>query len=322
MGTTEETAIARATQGGVSLLKKLAAKYNVEENNFFNTIVQTVFTAGKAGRDQQPTPGRGLAPTKEMVMTFLIVADKYDLDPFLKQIYPFIDSQGNLRVIVGIDGWIAVALRHPDYDGHEFRDHLDQATNQLLAVTCKIHRRDRTRPIEMTEYMSECKRDTEPWNKWPSRMLHHKAFIQTARYALGMGDIIEEDELDRIESVRGASHEVIASPQRSSAKQVENRTAPALPAETSAPAAAPNASDSAPSREAAKAEDPEPQPPANEPLTSAQVRELQKIGFENSHALVDQNQMLKARFGVSKMQELRAGDFAEAARILGTPKAK
>ena len=195
-----------------TLIGTMAEKYGVDAGSFYNTIISTIFTAGKAKPGTEAKPGRGLPPTKEQVMTFLVVANRYQLDPFLKEIYPFIDGEGNLKVIIGIDGWIRSALRHENYSGHEFQDHLD-ADGKLYAVTCSIFRNDRDRPIKMVEYMSECKRDTDTWKQWPCRMLHHKSFIQTARYALGMGDLTDEDELDRIKSVQSVTH-TIEEPRR------------------------------------------------------------------------------------------------------------
>jgi hypothetical protein len=53
-------------------------------------------------------------------------------------------------------------------------------------------------PVATTEYLDECKRDTEPWKKWPRRMLRNKAYIQAARMAFGHSGIYDEDEGDRI----------------------------------------------------------------------------------------------------------------------------
>jgi phage recombination protein Bet len=208
-----------------TLIGTMAEKYGVDASSFYNTITSTIFTAGKAKQGSEPKPGRGLPPTKEQVMTFLVVANQYDLNPFLKEIYPFIDGEGNLKIIVGIDGWIKVALRHKNYSGHEFQDHTD-AEGKLYAVTCSIYRNDRDRAIKMVEYMVECKRESEPWKQWPHRMLHHKAFIQTARYALGMGDLVDEDELDRINSVQPAFH-AIEEPRR-----ISETAKPAIAAST------------------------------------------------------------------------------------------
>jgi hypothetical protein len=46
--------------------------------------------------------------------------------------------------------------------------------------------------------MSECARNTEPWIKWPARMLRHKALIQCARVAFGLAGIYDPDEAERI----------------------------------------------------------------------------------------------------------------------------
>lgn len=269
-----------------TLIGTLAERYGVEAGSFYNTIIATVFTAGKAKQGSEAKPGKGLPPTKEMVMTFLLVANQYDLNPFLKEIYPFIDGEGNLKVVIGIDGWIKTALRNKQYDGHEFVEHLD-ADKSLMAVTCKIFVKGRTNPIQMTEYMSECKRETDPWKQWPYRMLHHKAFIQTARYALGMGDLTDEDELDRLRSVQGASHS-LEEPRRlseSNAQPVERETReqPAAPASSASPAN----------------------------LGSDDLKRIWELGFKKSLGKVDVNGMAKQKFGVDKVQELTKAQAEE-----------
>ena len=82
----------------------------------------------------------------------------------------------------------------------EFVDSVDNGA--LIAVTCRIYRKDRQHPVEVTEYMAECKRNTDPWKQWPARMLRHKATIQAARYAFGFSGIVDPDEAERIASVQ------------------------------------------------------------------------------------------------------------------------
>jgi hypothetical protein len=62
------------------------------------------------------------------------------------------------------------------------------------------------------EYMSECFRQTDPWKKWPNRMLRHKAAIQAARYAFGFSGIMEPDEYDRMKDVSPQVKTVITDP--------------------------------------------------------------------------------------------------------------
>lgn len=307
-----DTALMRS---GATLLQRMGDKYGIEPGKFMNTIVTTVFTAGKAPRDGQPSPGRGLAPTNEMVMTFLIVAERYNLDPFLKEIYPFIDGSGNLKVVVGVDGWIKIALRHSEYDGHEFVEHLDP-DKKLMAVTCKMFRKDRERPISMTEYMSECRRDTEPWKQWPYRMLHHKAFIQTARYALGMNDVIDDDEMERMQRVQGATHEILEEPRRigeiaKPAKAGGNGGAAGVgvpdssadPGRGRAPepaaAAAPE-----PERTQERATEASPAVEPDAPLTSDQVKNMWNLAFDKGIGKWDLNSWLSRTFQVDRLANL------------------
>ena len=74
---------------------------------------------------------------------------------------------------------------------------------KLFSVTCRIFRKDRTRPTELTEYMSECAGTSEPWKKWPARMLRHKATIQCARYAFGLSGRITSYNVCYTKLLRG-----------------------------------------------------------------------------------------------------------------------
>lgn len=130
------------------------------------------------------------------IITFLAIAKQYRLNPITKEIYAFA-NRGGVQPIVSIDGWLKIINSHPQFNGMEFDDHLD-ANGALQSVTCRIYRKDREHAVEVTEYMGECRRSTEPWKQWPSRMLRHKATIQAARYAFGFSGIVDQDEAERI----------------------------------------------------------------------------------------------------------------------------
>ena len=70
------------------------------------------------------------------------------------------------------------------------------------SCTCRIYRKDRSHPIVVTEYMDECRRNTQPWKSHPRRMLRHKAMIQAARLAFGFTGIYDEDEAERIKDAK------------------------------------------------------------------------------------------------------------------------
>lgn len=123
----------------------------------------------------------------------MIVSTQYGLNPFTKEIYAFPDKNNGITPVVGVDGWARIINSHPQFDGMEF-------TADAESSTCKIYRKDRNHPTTVTEYLSECRRETPPWESHPRRMLRHKAMIQAARLAFGFGGIYDEDEAQRIQA--------------------------------------------------------------------------------------------------------------------------
>jgi phage recombination protein Bet len=129
--------------------------------------------------------------TREQFAAFLLVAKEYNLNPLTREIFAIPGRNGGIQPVVSVDGWINLINSHPQLDGIEFED-------ADAAITCRIWRKDRAKPCTVTEYLAECDRGTEPWRKWPRRMLRHKALIQCARYAFGFAGIVDPDEAERI----------------------------------------------------------------------------------------------------------------------------
>lgn len=140
--------------------------------------------------------------SKEQFTAFLMVCHEHRLNPITREIYGF-EAHGKIQPIVSIDGWLKIINSRPEMNGMKFKDHFSPEGSSppegvLTAITCTIYRSDREHPYELTEYMSECKRNTETWKNWPARMLRHKATIQCARYAFGFAGIYDPDEGARI----------------------------------------------------------------------------------------------------------------------------
>ncbi|QHJ80339.1 MAG: hypothetical protein [Bacteriophage sp.] len=143
------------------------------------------------------------------------VCAKYDLNPMVKECAAFI-SGGKLQVVLMIDGWYRIVNRQPNFDGVEFDDHIDDK-GALTAITCKMYIKGRSRPVVVTEYMAECRDGkSSVWQKWPARMLRHKAYIQCARMTFGISDMIDNDEASRI-----TQGERDVTPQRPAAATVD-----------------------------------------------------------------------------------------------------
>ena len=170
------------TQDRKSILLTLASRFGMEAQAFEQTVRKT------CGCDNA---------TKEEFAAFLLVASEYCLNPVLRELYAFPKKGGGIQPIVSVDGWIKLANSHPQYDGIEFIDRIDDQ-GKLVAVTARVHRKDRAHPEEVTEYMAECVQNTDPWRRWPARMLRHKARIQAYRAAFGFSGIVDPDEADRM----------------------------------------------------------------------------------------------------------------------------
>lgn len=167
---------------GTGVLASLATYYGMDKRAFVQTMKATVM-GGKSVSDEQ-------------LAAFCLVAKEHRLNPFTKEIFAF-PQGGGIVPVVSVDGWMKLVNSHPQFDGMDFEDELNDA-GALLAVTCRIYRKDRKHPVAVTEYLSECKRNTDVWRQWPARMLRHKATIQAARYAFGFAGIMEPDEAERM----------------------------------------------------------------------------------------------------------------------------
>lgn len=171
----------------------------------FKMSTQLVALANNLAKSFDLADGQGLietlkktafkgAVTDEQMAALLIVANQYKLNPWTSEIYAF-PSNGGITPVVGVDGWARIINANPQFDGMDF----EQDTE---SCTCRIYRKDRTHPVSVTEFMDECKRNTQPWKSHPKRMLRHKAMIQAARLAFGFAGIYDEDEAERIKDAK------------------------------------------------------------------------------------------------------------------------
>lgn len=166
-----------------SVAAKMAAQYGMESKRFVETLKATVIKGG----------------SNEELAAFCMVASAYQLNPFTREIYAFPKRGGGIQPIVSVDGWAKLVNSRPEFDGVEFDECFD--SGKLVAVTCRIYRKDRSHAVAITEYLAECRQNSDTWNKWPVRMLRHKAFIQAARMAFSFSGIIDPDEADRYVAV-------------------------------------------------------------------------------------------------------------------------
>ena len=165
----------------ITLTRKAAQKYDMGDSG------EELVSVLKA------TAFKGPASDAQLT-ALMIVANQYGLNPFTKEIFAFPDKNNGIVPVVGVDGWSRIINEHPQFDGIDFEQDDE-------SCTCIMYRKDRSHPIKVTEYLSECKRPTGPWQSHPKRMLRHKSMIQCARLAFGYVGIYDQDEAERLAEV-------------------------------------------------------------------------------------------------------------------------
>lgn len=157
-------------------IEAMSARLGMSTQNLKSTLMNTVF---KGASDAE-------------FAALIVVSNAYGLNPLTKEIYAF-PGKGGITPIVSVDGWARIMNEHPQFDGIEFNDIVDEK-GELYAIESVIYRRDRTHPIKVTEYMDECRSNGPGWQKTPKRMLRHRALIQGSRIAFGFSGIYAEGD--------------------------------------------------------------------------------------------------------------------------------
>jgi phage recombination protein Bet len=181
---TETTPTTPPVPREASVLEAYAQEHGLSARRMYDTLAATIFPS-----KQSATP--------EQVNALLIVARAHGLNPFTREVYAFPAKGGAIVPIVSVDGWAKLANSHPACDGIELHVEMAADGRTPISATCRVYRRDWRVPLEVTEYLHEVKRNTDPWNKQPVRMLRHRALIQAIRIAFGFGGLYEADEAAR-----------------------------------------------------------------------------------------------------------------------------
>lgn len=193
-------------------LEALAKRLDVHPKSLTDTLSKTVF---KGANDAEFT-------------ALVVVANAYNLNPILREIYAFPKKGGGISAVIGYDGWVRIMNENPQFDGIEFNHTLDDK-GSIVAVEGVIYRKDRSRPIKKIVYLKEFKRNTEPWNNSPSHMLDVRCLCQTVRLAFGVSAGVEGDEsLD----VDGGALTAQSLPSRQTLAEELNDEIPAFDKET------------------------------------------------------------------------------------------
>lgn len=117
------------------------------------------------------------------------------LNPMTKEIWA-IKAGGRLQLMTGINGFLKIANSHPQYDGMEVINEIDDKGN-LVSCTVRVHRKDRKYPSVATAYMHEYAKPSPIWKTMPSIMLAKCAKSLAIREAFiqELGGLYTQEEM-------------------------------------------------------------------------------------------------------------------------------
>lgn len=237
-----ETTAQNALNARNDVVYALAETYGMTPDVLYDTLKHTVFSAARNDAE---------------FFSLCLIAKQYGLNPLLKQVYAFPAKGGGVVPLVGIDGFVAMANRQPDFDHAEFRySNTTVAAGVAKAapewIECCIWKKGHAGPTVVREYLEECYRQTDPWRTHPRRMLRHKAFCQAVRLAYGFSGVYSDvDEAESVTLIEDAKPNV-----NDAISQAIEAPAPAQPKRRGRPP-----------KQAQPAPEPAPQP---EPVQEAQ----------------------------------------------------
>lgn len=132
--------------------ENLPMKLNLDDKKVIETIKKTV----AVGADEV-----------ELSM-FLEFCKAAGLNPFKREAW-FIKAGGRAQIMTGLNGYLKIANKHPQFDGME----IDIVEGQLgiEKAICKVYRKDRKYPSVGIALMREYKKGTPIWSQMPSVML-------------------------------------------------------------------------------------------------------------------------------------------------------
>lgn len=199
-----EVAVAAKKPG---LIQVFGEKYNVEPALVKETLLKGAFKGVKADHE---------------LISLLVIANSYDLNPFLKEMGGFA-KDGVVYPMIFKDGWIRVLLRQKSYKGKVYRE--SETLKQMEGskpcpewVECEIRFNDGRDPEVARVRLIEWFRSTPTWKSMPYQMLKGKAMKEAVREAYGI-NLYDEDDKERILAEGG--NEMVIDPSSSSAEKAK-----------------------------------------------------------------------------------------------------
>ena len=132
--------------------------------------------------------------TDNEFLVMMELANRYQLDPFSKQIWLVKYGDSPAQIFCGRDGYLAIAHRSGVFDGMDAGADKD-AEGQLYGW-CKVWRKDMSHPFEVRVYASEYSTGKNLWRDKPRTMIQKVAEAHALRRAFSISGLYSPEEID------------------------------------------------------------------------------------------------------------------------------
>lgn len=134
--------------------------------------------------------------TDEEFAMFAELCKSSGLNPFKREVW-FVKAGGRAQIMTGINGYLAIANKHPQFDGMEVT--IEWEGEKLRSATCKVYRKDRKFPSTAQALISEWAKPTPIWKEKPSVMLAKvaKSIAIREAFSLELAGTYTEEEMPR-----------------------------------------------------------------------------------------------------------------------------
>jgi phage recombination protein Bet len=132
--------------------------------------------------------------TDDELELFMHLANKYNLDPFAKEVWFIKPGSGQPQIYTSRDGYLKIAHASGVFDGLESYTIDDEQGNPIKAV-CKVYRKDMTRSFQAEIKVKEYNTKSPVWLKYPSAMAIKVAEVFALKRAFSISGFVTQEEL-------------------------------------------------------------------------------------------------------------------------------
>lgn len=131
--------------------------------------------------------------TVDELKLFFHIANKYQLDPLIREVWCVKYGTVPATIFTGRDGFLSIAHRSKLFNGMKTIPNFDDS-GKLISATCTVYKKEMEHPIEITVWNQEYNTGKSNWAKMPITMLSKVAESQALRKAFNISGIYAEEE--------------------------------------------------------------------------------------------------------------------------------